>query len=183
MDTLNTVSEKTNKTFAAFVANLGKIRSGRAHAGLLDHIVVNNYGTDMPLAHLAAVAVADARNLMVTVWDRQNTAAVEKAIRDSDLGVNPVSAEQNIRVSLPVLSEERRRDLTKIVGKEAEETRIAIRNIRREALAELKAALKEKTLGEDEKKRLEQEVQKIIDGVMQKIDRASADKQKELMTA
>lgn len=181
MDTiLQTVAERTDKTIAAFSANLGKIRSGRAHAGLLDSISANAYGADTPLPHLATIAVSDARTLTVTVWDKQNTAAVEKAIRDSDLGVNPVVGEANIRVSLPALSEERRRDLAKIVGKEAEEARIAARNIRRDALAELKAAAK--TSGEDEQKRLEAEVQKAIDKAVGEIDRLAADKQKELLT-
>lgn len=182
MDTNTQLLSRLEKTIAALGEALGKIRSGRAHAGLLDGVMVNCYGSDMPLAQLATVSAADSRTLMVAVWDRQNAAAVEKAIRDSDLGVNPAASGTSIRVSLPPLSEERRRDLTKVVGREAEEAKVAARNIRRDAVAEVKAAVKDKNIGEDEGRRLEQEVDKNVKEAIGRIDKIAADKQQELMT-
>lgn len=182
MDISKRISARMEKTVSALAEALGKIRSGRAHAGLLDSVAVNCYGSDMPLAQLATVSVADPRTLMVAVWDKQNVAAVEKAIRDSDLGVNPAASGQSIRVGLPPLSEERRREMGKIVGREAEEARVAARNIRRDAVAEVKAAVKSKEIGEDEGRRGEQEVEKIAKETISQIDALASDKQKELMT-
>lgn len=175
-------NERMEKSVQALVQSLSKIRSGRAHVGLLDALTVNCYGANMPLSQLATVSIADSRTLVASVWDKQNVAAVEKAVRDGELGVNPSVAGQTVRVSLPPLSEERRRELAKLVGKEAEDARVAARNIRRDQLAEVKKALKDKAISEDESKRLEQEVQKITDGVVQRMDGLVADKQKELMT-
>ncbi|MCH9705062.1 MAG: ribosome recycling factor [Proteobacteria bacterium] len=182
MDIKKQTSSRMDKTVAALVEALGKIRSGRAHGGLLDNIMVNCYGSDMPLAQLATVSVSDARTLTVMVWDKQNAAAAEKAIRDSDLGVNPAASGLNIRVTMPDLSEERRRDLGKVVGREAEEARIAVRNIRRDAVAEVKTAVKDKEIGEDEGRRLEQEIEKSTKEAVGKIDKLATDKQQELMT-
>ena len=182
MNIVNDTTQRMQKTVSALVDKLSKIRSGRAHAGLFDNIVVSCYGSDMALSHVATVSITDARTLSVSVWDKQNITAVEKAIRDSNLGVNPVAAGQTLRVALPLLSEERRHDLTKIVGKEAEEARVSVRNIRRDGITEVKSAVKDKSLSEDEGKRLEQEIQKITDDVIKQINDISAEKQKELMT-
>lgn len=170
------------KTVAALTEALGKIRSGRAHSGLLDNIMVNCYGSEMPLSQLATVSASDARTLMVAVWDKQNAEAIEKAIRESDLGVNPAASGQSIRVPLPPLSEERRAQLGKVVGKEAEEARVAVRNIRRDAVADIKAAVKNKEIGEDEGRRGEQEVEKATKETVSRIDQLAAEKQQELMT-
>ena len=175
-------SVRMEKTVAALAEALGKIRSGRAHSGLLDSVTVNCYGNELPLAQLATVSVNDPRTLKVNVWDRQNIAAVEKAIRDSDLGLNPAASGNDIRVPLPPLSEERRREMGKIVSKEAEEARVAVRNIRRDSVAEVKNAVKNKEVGEDEGKRGEQEIEKITKDTVGRIDKLAADKQKELMT-
>lgn len=182
MEVSKQASARMEKTISAFSEALGKIRSGRAHGGLLDNISVNCYGSDMPLAQLATVSVSDPRTLMVAVWDKQNTEAVEKAIRDSDLGVNPAASGQSVRVSLPPLSEERRRELGKVVGREAEEARVAARNIRRDLATEVKNAVKNKEIGEDEGKRFEQEVEKITKETIARIDKLAAEKQQELMT-
>lgn len=173
---------RMEKTVAVLTEGLGKLRSGRAHSGLLDAILVNCYGSEMPLAQLASVSASDARTLTVAVWDKQNAEAVEKAIRDSDLGVNPAASGQSIRVPLPPLSEERRREMTKVVGREAEEARVAVRNIRRDAVGEIKTAVKNKEIGEDEGKRGEQEVEKLTKDTIARIDKIAADKQQELMT-
>ena len=182
MDIGKQTSARMEKTLAVLAEGLGKIRSGRAHSGLLDSISVNCYGSEMPLAQLASVSVSDPRTLMVAVWDKQNAEAVEKAIRDSDLGVNPAASGQSIRVALPPLSEERRREMGKVVGREAEEARVAVRNIRRDAVGELKAAVKNKDIGEDEGKRGEAEVEKITKETIARIDKTAAEKQQELMT-
>lgn len=177
----STIAARMQKTVEALSANLAKIRSGRAHVGLLDSVSVNCYGADMPLSQLATVSVADSRVLLISVWDRQNVAAVEKAVRESALGVQPIAAGETIRAVLPSLSEERRRELVKVVGKEAEDARVAVRNIRRDALSAIKAAVKNKDIGEDEGRRLEQQAQKTTDGAMEQIESVVDKKQKELM--
>lgn len=182
MDTIKTTRETMQKSISALATALAKIRTGRAHAGMLDGISVNCYDSSMPLAQVATVTVSDSTSLMVAVWDKQNTAAVEKAIRTSDLQVNPAVTGSNIRVPLPPLSEERRKDLVKLVNKEAEEAKISLRNARRDGLDTIKAAVKNKEMGEDDGKRLEQEVQKVLTEMTQKIDTMVGDKQKELMT-
>jgi ribosome recycling factor len=179
---INTAAARMQKTAANLAENLGKIRSGRAHAGMLDNIVADCYGAETPIAHVATVAVADSRTLSVTVWDKQNVAAVEKAIRNSDLGVNPAASGQTLRVPLPPLSEERRLEMTKIVGRETEDSRVAARNIRRDALAAIKGAVKDKSMGEDEGKRLEHEAQTLTDKTIKQMEEMAAAKQKELMT-
>lgn len=180
--TLTTTRQKMQKSITALGDALAKIRTGRAHAGLLDGISVNCYGAAMPLAQVASVTASDSTTLLVSVWDGQNTAAVEKAIRTSDLQVNPAASGQSIRVPLPPLSEERRRDLVKLVNKEAEETKISLRGARRDGLDEIRAAVKNKDIGEDEGKRHEQEVEKLTSEMITRIDGMTADKQKELMT-
>jgi ribosome recycling factor len=170
------------KTLDALRTDLAKMRSGRAHLGLLDAVVVSCYGAEMPLAQTATVTVADARTLMVSPWDQSNAAAIEKAIRDSDLGVNPASGGSGIRVTLPLLSEERRHDMVKIISREGETARIAVRNIRRDALADIKSQVKESALSEDEGRRLEQLMQKITDASISEADAMIEEKKQELMT-
>lgn len=176
------IEKRMHKTTDALRADLAKIRSGRAHLGLLDAVVVPCYGNDMPLAQVASVSVADARSLVVSPWDKNNTAAIEKAIRDSDLGVNPAAMGGNIRVSLPLLSEERRHDLVKVISREGETARIAIRNIRRDSIADIKTQVKDGQLSEDEGRRLEQQMQKITDACIAAADALIDEKKQELMT-
>ena len=182
MSAADDARNRMQKTADALQADLGKIRGGRAHAGLLDAVTVNAYGVDTPLPQTAAVSVADHRSLIVSPWDPKNAPAIEKALRDSDLGVNPAVEGARIRVHLPQLSEERRRELVKIVGKEAETARVAARNIRRDAVAEVKKQVKNGDLGEDEGRRLENDIQKITDDSIRQMDQLAEQKQRELMT-
>src|SRR5450759_2167587 len=140
----NTAEQKMNKTVDALKVDLGKVRTGRAHPGILDHLHVDYYGTMMPINQVANVTLADARTITVQPWEKKMVGAVEKAIRDSDLGVNPATQGDLIRIPMPALTEERRRDLTKIVRTEAENARVAVRNIRRDANEHLKKLLKDK---------------------------------------
>lgn len=172
---------RMQKTLDALRADLGKIRGGRAHAGLLDGIVVSCYGTDMPLSQTASVSAADARTLVVSPWDSNNSAAIEKAIRDSDLGLNPAASPGGIRVKMPELSEERRRDLVKVVGREAETAKIALRNIRREAVAAIKADVKSGAMSEDEGRRAENAAQKTTDESVAEADSLTEQKKQELL--
>ncbi len=182
MDNNESITNRLDKTVAALVDNLSKLRSNRAHPGLLDSIMVNCYGSEMPLPQVATVSIMDAKTLTVIVWDKQNASAVEKAIRDSDVGVNPMGSGQNIRVPMPILSEERRRDLVKLVGKEVEKAKIAARKARHDELDYLKSAVKDKSMSEDESKRLEKNLQKLMDDVNTKMESIATDKQKDLMT-
>ena len=175
------IRKKMQKTLDALRADLAKIRGGRAHAGLLDGVVVNCYGAEMPLAQTASVSAADARTLLVSPWDKNNAAAIEKAIRDSDLGLNPAASPGGIRVAMPALSEERRRDLAKVVGREAETARIAIRNIRREAVSAIKTGVKGGEFSEDEGHRLEGKMQKITDESVAEADAMTEQKKQELL--
>lgn len=169
------------KSVEALKADLGKIRTGRAHAGLLDHVRVDYYGTKTPLNQLATIGTADARTLTVTPFDKSSLAAIEKAIRESDLGLNPAAAGQVLRVPLPALTEERRRELTKHVHKEGENAKIAIRNVRRDSNQHLKEQLKKKLITEDEDKRAEDAVQKMTDRYIGEVDKLVAAKEKEIM--
>lgn len=179
------IRKDADKRMAKSVAALGqtfkKMRTGRAHAGLLEHISVSYYGNDTPLNQVANIAVEDARTLTVTPWEQTMVAAIEKAIMNSDLGLTPASAGTVIRVPLPALTEERRRDLTKIVRQDAENGRIAVRNIRRDAIHDLKDLLKEKEITEDEERRAEQDIQTVTDRHVAEIDELSDKKQKEIM--
>ncbi|KKO50109.1 ribosome recycling factor [Arsukibacterium sp. MJ3] len=172
---------RMEKSVDALKSQLNKVRTGRAHPSLLDGIQVSYYGTDTPLRQVANVSIDDARTLSISVFDKSLVQAVEKAIMASDLGLNPMSAGTSIRVPLPSLTEERRRDLVKVVRAEAEGGRVAVRNIRRDANAELKALLKDKNISEDDERRAADEVQKITDIYVKKIDEVLADKEKELM--
>lgn len=173
--------QRMEKSVEAFKSQISKVRTGRAHPSLLDGIQVEYYGAATPLRQLANVVAEDARTLAVTVFDRSLIGSVEKAILTSDLGLNPASAGTTIRVPLPPLTEERRRDLTKIVRSEAEQGRVAVRNVRRDANDKIKALLKEKEISEDEERKAQDEVQKLTDQFIKKVDEALADKEKELM--
>ncbi|PWI34469.1 ribosome recycling factor [Vibrio albus] len=173
--------ERMEKSVDALKNNLSKVRTGRAHPSLLSGISVEYYGAATPLNQVANVIAEDARTLAITVFDKELAPKVEKAIMMSDLGLNPMSAGTVIRVPLPPLTEERRKDLVKIVRGEAENGRVAIRNIRRDANGDLKALLKEKEISEDEDRKAQEEIQKITDAAVQKVDEALAAKEKELM--
>jgi ribosome recycling factor len=174
-------SERMQKSVAAFTDELTKIRTGRAHTSLLDHVMVPYYGSDVPLNQVAGVGVADSRTLTVTPWEKTLVPVVEKAIMSADLGLNPATAGSVIRVPLPPLTEERRRDLVRVVRGEAENGRVAVRNIRRDALSDLKALLKDKDISEDEQRRGEEVIQKLTDDAVAEVDRRLSDKEVELM--
>ncbi len=172
---------RMDKSVAAFQDELNKIRTGRAHTSLLDHITVEYYGTEVPLNQVATIGVEDARTLTVSPWEKQMVQVVEKAIMTSDLGLNPATAGLVIRVPLPPLTEERRRDLVRVVRHEAENARVAVRNIRRDAIHHIKELLKEKETTEDEARRAEDDVQTLTDKHVAEIDRILAAKEGELM--
>jgi ribosome recycling factor len=180
-DILKDSKTRMEKSVEALKGQLSKIRTGRAHPSLLDGIQVSYYGASTPLRQVANVSVEDARTLTISVFDKTLIQPVEKAILQSDLGLNPMSAGTTIRVPLPPLTEERRRDLVKVVRNEAEGARVAVRNIRRDANADLKTLLKDKEIGEDDERKAADEVQKLTDAFVKKVDEVLADKEKELM--
>ncbi|HET6757062.1 MAG TPA: ribosome recycling factor [Burkholderiales bacterium] len=180
-DVKKSAEHKMQKTLEALKADLGKVRTGRAHTGLLDHVTVDYYGSPAPINQAANLSLQDARTILVTPWDKKMVAAIEKAIRNSDLGLNPSSQGDVIRVPMPPLTEERRRDLTKVVKHEAENAKVAVRNIRRDANAQLKDLLKKKSSTEDEERRAEEEIQKLTDRYIQEIDKALHAKEADLM--
>ena len=173
--------ERMSKSVAALQQELTKIRTGRAHTSLLDHITVEYYGSQVPLNQVSNVGIEDSRTLIVTPWEKDMVAVIEKAIMTSDLGLNPVSAGTVIRVPLPALTEERRKDMIRIVRHGAEGGRIAIRNIRRDALGDAKDLLKEKMIGEDDEHRAHDEIQAITDKYVAEIDKVLAEKESELL--
>ena len=173
--------EKMKKSIESVVNDFDTVRAGRANASVLNRISVDYYGTPTPLRQLASVTVEDSRTLKINVFDRSMSPAVEKAIMASDLGLNPNSAGSDIRVPLPPLTEERRKDLTKIVRGEAEQARVAVRNVRRDANDKVKALLKDKEISEDDDRRSQDDVQKLTDAAIKKIEAALADKEAELM--
>ncbi len=172
---------RMKKSLEAFKADLAKVRTGRAHAGLLDHISVDYYGTPTPLQQVARVSLIDGRTIGVSPFEKKLGAAIEKAIRDANLGLNPASAGDTIRVPMPSLTEERRKELAKVVHKEAETARIAIRNLRRDANNTLKEALKDKEVSENDERRAQDEVQKLTDRHIAEIDALLKQKESELM--
>lgn len=172
---------RMRKSIVALKDELIKIRTGRAQTSLLDHITVSFYGSDVPLSQAANVAVADSRTLTVTPWDKNMVQPIEKAIMTSDLGLTPNTSGAVIRIPLPSLTEERRRDLIKVVRGEAEGARVAIRNIRRDANGELKKLLKDKQISEDDDRRAQDEIQKLTDKYIAEVDKALAAKESELM--
>jgi ribosome recycling factor len=174
-------TEKMAKSIETLKHDLAKVRTGRAHTGLIDHLRVDYYGTEMPINQVANVTLADARTISIQPFEKKMTQVIEKAIRDSDLGVNPATSGDVIRVPMPALTEERRRELTKIVHKEGEGAKVAVRNIRRDAMSHVKALLKEGEVSEDDDKRAEKEIQVMTDKSVADIDRLVAEKEKDLM--
>ncbi|MBS0228666.1 MAG: ribosome recycling factor [Proteobacteria bacterium] len=173
---------RMGKSIETLRHNLVKIRTGRANTGLVDSIKVNYYGSDMPLSQVASVSVGDARSIIITPWEKQMVGAVEKAILASDLGLTPNTAGTTIRLNIPALTEERRRDLTKVVHGEGEDAKVAIRNIRRDANHQVKELLKDKQISEDDSARTEAEIQKITDAAIKDVDEVIKGKEAELMS-
>ncbi|THF66221.1 ribosome recycling factor [Pseudothauera nasutitermitis] len=177
----NTTEQKMHKSIDALKADLAKVRTGRAHAGLLDHVMVEYYGSMVPVNQVANVTLIDARTIGVQPWEKNMVSKVEKAIRDCDLGLNPAAQGELIRVPMPALTEERRRDLTKVVRHEGETAKVAVRNLRRDANQQLKDAVKDKLISEDEERRAEDDIQKLTDRSVAEIDKLVAQKEQELM--
>lgn len=173
--------QKMQKSVEALKTDLTKIRTGRAHTGLLDHVMVEYYGSMVPVNQVANITLIDARTIGVQTWEKPMLPKVEKAIRDSDLGLNPSNMGELLRVPMPALTEERRRDLTKVVRQEGETAKIAIRNLRRDANQHLKDAVKDKEISEDDERRAEEDVQKLTDKYVTEIDKLLAQKEQELM--
>lgn len=180
-DIKNDARTRMGKTIEALRQELSKLRTGRAHTSLLDHIRVSYYGSEVPLNQVANVSVQDPRTLGVAPWEKKMVPEVEKAIRDSDLGLNPVTTGDLIRVPLPALTEERRKDMIRLVRNEAEGARVAIRNIRRDAIHSLKELLKEKEVSEDDERRAEDEIQKITDKHVAEVDKVLEAKETDVM--
>ncbi len=173
--------QKMDKSIQAFKVDLGKVRTGRAHTGLLDHIMVDYYGSPTPLNQVAKVILLDARTIGVTPFEKKMAQAIEKAIRESDLGLNPAAQGETVRVPMPSLTEERRKELIKVVKHEAENARVAVRNQRRDAIQHLKEGLKKGEVSENDERRAQDEVQKMTDKHVAEIDRLLAEKEKELL--
>jgi ribosome recycling factor len=180
-DIKKTAEQKMKRTVDALKADLAKIRTGRVHTGLLDHIMVDYYGTQTPIPQVGNVTLLDARTISVSPWDRKMAPAIEKAIRDSDLGLNPAAMGETVRVPMPALTEERRKDLIKVVRHEGENARVAVRNVRRDAIHHLKELLKQKKASEDEERRAQDDVQKLTDRSIADIDKLLQQKETELM--
>ena len=185
MTDFNTIKEDTllrmEKSLDSLKADFGGLRAGRAHASLLDGILVDAYGSMTPLSQVGTISVPDARTLSVSVWDKSLAKSVEKALRESDLGLNPASDGQLIRIPIPPLSEERRKELSKIAGKYSEQCKIAIRNIRRDAMDEVKKLKKDSLISEDEEKKYNNDIQKWTDDAIKKVDDQLSNKEKDIM--
>lgn len=175
------IEQKMGKSIEALKQDLAKVRTGRAHTGLLDHVEVEYYGSMVPLSQVANVTLVDARTIGVQPWEKPMVGKVEKAIREADLGLNPSTQGELIRVPMPMLTEERRRDLTKLVKQEGEASKVAVRNLRRDANNQLKDALKKKEISEDDERRSQDEIQKLTDRFITEIDRIVAEKEKDLL--
>ena len=173
--------KRMQKTIEALRFDMTKVRTGRANAGLLDHVQVDYYGTITPLSQVASVTTSDSRTIMVTPWEKSMVAAVEKAILNADLGLNPATAGSAIRVPMPPLTEDRRKELIKVVRHEGEQTKVSIRNIRRDANSQLKDLVKDKSISEDDERRAVEVVQKLTDKYIAEIDKAFAAKERDLM--
>jgi ribosome recycling factor len=180
-DIKKNVEQKMTKSLESLKLDLGKVRTGRAHAGILDHVTVDYYGSPTLINQVANVTLIDARTIGVQPWEKNMISPVEKAIRDADLGLNPSTNGDLIRVPMPMLTEERRRDLIKVVRGEAENAKIAIRNVRRDANEQLKKLLKDKEVGEDDERRAQDDVQKLTDRFVIDIDKALQAKEADLM--
>lgn len=172
---------RMGKCVQTFAADLKKLRTGRAHPSLIEHLRVDYYGSEVPLQQVASINVEEGRTLVVVPYERTIVQAVEKAIHKSDLGLNPVTAGTVVRITMPPLTEERRRDVTKVVRHDAENARVAVRNVRREVMGDVKDMLKEKLLSQDDERRAESEIQKLTDKFVAEIDQALAVKEKEIM--
>lgn len=181
-DIKKNTDQKMQKSIEALKADLAKVRTGRAHPGILDHIQVDYYGNPTMLTQVANVTLIDARTIGVQPWEKKMVAVVEKAIRESDLGLNPSTQGDMIRVPTPPLTEERRKEMVKLAKNEAEDAKIAIRNIRRDANESLKRLLKDKACSEDDERRAQEEIQKLTDKFVSDIDKLVAEKEKEILT-
>ena len=180
-DVKKIAEQKMHKSVEALKTDLGKVRTGRAHTGILDHITVDYYGTQMPLNQVANLTLLDARTIAISPWEKKMGTVIEKAIRDSDLGLNPSAQGDLIRVPMPALTEERRRELIKVVKGEGENAKVAVRNLRRDANHHLKELLKQKAVSEDDERRAQDEIQKLTDRFIAEIDKLLAAKETDLM--
>jgi ribosome recycling factor len=180
-DIKKTAEDKMKKSVEALKTEFSKVRTGRAHAGILDHVKVDYYGSLMAINQVANITVLDAHALGVQAWEKGMSAKIEKAIRDSDLGLNPASMGDLVRVPIPPMTEERRKDMVKIVRGESEGAKVAVRNIRRDAIAHLKDLLKEKEISEDDERRAQDDIQKLTDKFIAEMDKVLAEKEKDLM--
>ena len=180
-DVKKSAEQKMQKSLEALKADLGKVRTGRAHTGILDHVMVDYYGSPTAINQVANLTLIDSRTIGVTPWEKKMVGAVEKAIRDSDLGLNPSSQGDLIRVPMPALTEERRKELIKVVKHEGEGAKVAIRNVRRDANAHLKDLLKDKAISEDDERRAQDEIQKLTDRYVAEVDKMLQAKETELM--
>lgn len=180
-DVKKSAEHKMQKSLEALKVDLGKVRTGRAHTGILDHVMVDYYGSPVPISQVANITLTDSRTIGVTPWEKKMVGAVEKAIRDSDLGLNPSSQGDLIRVPMPPLTEERRKELIKVVKHEAEDAKVAVRNVRRDANATLKDLVKDKAISEDEERRAVDEIQKLTDHYIAEIDKTLQAKEVDLM--
>jgi ribosome recycling factor len=180
-DIKKVATEKMAKSVETLKNDLSKVRTGRAHTGLIDHLRVDYYGTDTPLNQVASITLADSRTISVQPFEKKMVAVVEKAIRDSDLGVNPATSGDVVRIPMPALTEERRKELAKIVKHDGENAKVAVRNIRRDAMTHVKALLKDGEVSEDDDKRAEKEIQQLTDKSVADIDKLVAEKEKDLM--
>src|SRR5690349_19562328 len=181
-DVKKNAQERMTKSIETLRADLAKVRTGRAHTGILDHIMVDYYGSPTPLSGVANVTLIDARTIGVQPWEKKLLSTIEKAIRDSDLGLNPSSMGEMIRVPTPPLTEERRKEMVKLVKGEAEDAKIAVRNIRRDANEQLKKLVKDKACSEDDERRASEEIQKLTDKFVIDIDKMVVEKEKEILT-
>ncbi len=181
-DVKKNTEQKMQKSIDTLKADLAKVRTGRAHAGILDHVQVDYYGTPTHINQVANITLLDARTIGVQPWEKKMMAAIEKAIRESDLGLNPSTQGDVIRVPTPALTEERRKEMVKLVKSEAEDAKIAIRNIRRDANESLKKLLKDKAISEDDERRSQDDVQKLTDKFVAEVDKLVAEKEKEVLT-
>lgn len=180
-DVRKNAEQRMQKSLEALRADLSKVRSGRAHTGLLDHVMVDYYGNQTPISKVAKLTLLDARTIGISPWEKKMVGVIEKAVRESDLGLNPSAQGDMIRVPMPLLTEERRRELTKVIKHEGENAKIAVRNMRRDANQALKDLLKSKTVSEDEERRTQEDVQKLTDRYIADIDKMLAAKEAELM--
>ena len=176
-----TLEHKMQKSVETLKTDLAKVRTGRAHTGLLDHVMVEYYGSMVPVNQVANISLIDARTIGVQAWEKPMLGKIERAIRDSDLGLNPANMGELLRVPMPALTEERRRDLTKVVRNEGESAKVAVRNLRRDANQQLKDAVKDKEISEDDERRAEEDVQKLTDKYVAEVDKLLAAKEQELM--